>query len=82
MKYGITATTRPDSMWGRTARWRCDRWPPSGFRFRSGSPGRLVLSMTSGGRLTTSTTMPPHRWNRRRNHCGRWKCKIDNGESL
>ncbi len=26
MKYGITATTRPDSMWGRTARWRCDRY--------------------------------------------------------
>ena len=26
MKYGITATTRPDSMWGRTVRWRCDRY--------------------------------------------------------
>ena len=26
MKYGITAATRPDSMWGRTVRWRCDRY--------------------------------------------------------
>lgn len=26
MKYGILATTRPDSMWGRTERWRCDRY--------------------------------------------------------
>ena len=26
MKYGVTAATRPDSMWGRTVRWRCDRY--------------------------------------------------------
>ena len=26
MKYGVTATTRPDSIWGRTVRWRCDRY--------------------------------------------------------
>ena len=26
MKYGITAATRPDSPWGRTVRWRCDRY--------------------------------------------------------
>ncbi len=26
MKYGITAATHPDSPWGRTMRWRCDRY--------------------------------------------------------
>lgn len=26
MKYGIIAATRPDSAWGRTVRWRCDRY--------------------------------------------------------
>ena len=26
MKYGITAATHPDSPWGRTIRWRCDRY--------------------------------------------------------
>lgn len=26
MKYGVTATTRPDSPWGRTVRWRRDRY--------------------------------------------------------
>ena len=26
MKYGIAAATRPDSMWGRMVRWRCDRY--------------------------------------------------------
>lgn len=26
MKYGVTAATRPDSPWGRTVRWRCDRY--------------------------------------------------------
>ena len=26
MKYGVTATTRPDSMGGRTVKWRCDRY--------------------------------------------------------
>lgn len=26
MKYGILAATRPDSMWGRTIRWRGDRY--------------------------------------------------------
>ena len=26
MKYGITAATSPDSPWGRTVRWRCDRY--------------------------------------------------------
>ncbi len=26
MKYGVAAITRPDSMWGRTARWRCGRY--------------------------------------------------------
>lgn len=25
MKYGIQAATRPDSMWGRTIRWRSGR---------------------------------------------------------
>lgn len=25
MKYGVTAATRPDSIWGRTVRWRCDK---------------------------------------------------------
>ena len=30
MKYGVIAATRPDSPWGRTVRWRCDRYgrPP------------------------------------------------------
>lgn len=26
MKYGVAAATRPDSMWGRTVRWRCDKY--------------------------------------------------------
>lgn len=26
MKYGVLAATRPDSVWGRTERWRCDRY--------------------------------------------------------
>ena len=26
MKYGVIAATRPDSPWGRTVRWRCDRY--------------------------------------------------------
>lgn len=26
MKYGVAAATRPDSMWGRTVKWRCDRY--------------------------------------------------------
>ena len=26
MKYGVAAATRPDSVWGRTVRWRCDRY--------------------------------------------------------
>jgi len=26
MKYGILAATRPDSMWGRTIRWRSGRY--------------------------------------------------------
>ena len=26
MKYGVAAVTRPDSMWGRTVKWRCDRY--------------------------------------------------------
>lgn len=26
MKYGITADTSLDSPWGRTVRWRCDRY--------------------------------------------------------
>ena len=26
MKYGVAAATRPDSLWGRTVRWRCDRY--------------------------------------------------------
>ena len=26
MKYGVTAATRPDPPWGRTVRWRCDRY--------------------------------------------------------
>ena len=25
MKYGVTAATRPDSVWGRSVRWRCDK---------------------------------------------------------
>ena len=25
MKYGVTAVTRPDSIWGRTVRWRCNK---------------------------------------------------------
>ena len=26
MRYGIVACTRPDSLWGRTVRWRCGRY--------------------------------------------------------
>lgn len=26
MKYGIAAATRPDSVWCRTVKWRCDRY--------------------------------------------------------
>ena len=26
MKYGVTAASHPDSPWGRTVRWRCDRY--------------------------------------------------------
>lgn len=26
MKYGVAAATRSDSMWGRTVRWRCDKY--------------------------------------------------------
>ena len=26
MRYGVAAATRPDSLWGRTVRWRCDRY--------------------------------------------------------
>ena len=26
MRYGVAAATRPDSLWGRTLRWRCDRY--------------------------------------------------------
>ena len=26
MKYGIASATRPDSLWGRTIRWRRDRY--------------------------------------------------------
>lgn len=51
MKYGVIAATRPDSPWGRTVRWRCDRYGHP-LAFGSEAEAREAATAFNGQRCT------------------------------
>ena len=51
MKYGVIVATRPDSPWGRTVRWRCDRYGRP-LAFDSEAEAREAAIAFNGQRCT------------------------------